>query len=107
MKVLQRSEFGDPVLREVARRLTSKQIVAPKTKTLVRNMQHTLTSKKMGVGLAAPQVGQGAAIAVIAIHPTAHRSEVEPFDLVIINPRITKFIGRRRQEWEGCISAGT
>src|SRR3989344_5994397 len=107
MKTLQRTEFGDPVLREVASRRTPKQSVSPKTKALIRDMRHTLTSKKMGVGLAAPQVGEGVALAVIAIHPTAHRSEVDPLDLAIINPRITKFIGRRPQMWEGCISAGT
>jgi len=106
MKVLTRTEFGNPVLREEARKLTGQQIMSSKTQALVKNMRYTLISQKLGVGLAAPQVGEGVALSVIAIRPTAHRKNVEPFDLVIINPEITQSFGRRTQMWEGCLSAG-
>jgi peptide deformylase len=107
MNDLTRVEFGNPILREVAQTLTMRQISSKKVKLLIKNMIYLLRSKKMGVGLAAPQVGVNMALAVISIHPTSHRPEVEAFDLVIINPEITQQIGYRGQMWEGCISAGT
>lgn len=106
MKVLERTEFGEPVLRAVARKMTKQEIVSSKVKLLIKNMQHTLVSQKLGIGLAAPQAGEGVAISVISIRPTAHRKQVEPFDLVLINPVITQQFGRKQQMWEGCLSAG-
>lgn len=70
-------------------------------------MRHTLISKKLGVGLAAPQVGNACALAVIAVRRSKVRPDAEPFDLVIINPEIIETYGRKAQLWEGCISAGS
>lgn len=106
MRVLARTEFGNPVLGTAARKLTKRQIVSPKIQALIKNMRHTLISQKLGIGLAAPQVGEGVALSVIAIRPSAHRQNVEVFDLVIINPMISQHFGRRQQMWEGCLSAG-
>ncbi len=103
---MDRTEFGESVLREVATGLSKQQILSNKIQNLIKNMQHTLVSQKLGIGLAAPQVGESAALSVIAIRPTAHRRQVEPFDLVIINPEITQQYGRKQQMWEGCLSAG-
>jgi peptide deformylase len=69
-------------------------------------MQNFLLSKKMGVGLAAPQIGENLALAVICVRPVKHRKEVEELDLVVINPEIIKVYGRKSQQWEGCISGG-
>lgn len=69
-------------------------------------MHYTLSTLKLGIGLAAPQVGEGIALSLIAIQSTEHRPEVEPFDLVIINPEISQTFGRKKHLWEGCISAG-
>jgi peptide deformylase len=69
-------------------------------------MRHTLVEKKLGIGLAAPQVGKSVALAVIAIRPTSHRPKVKEFDLVLINPKITKYEDSK-ELWEGCISAGS
>lgn len=106
MKVLTRIEFGDPILREKARQLKPAEIGSTKIQTLIENMRHTLLAKKLGVGLAAPQVDEEIALSVIAIRPTKHRPKVEPYDLVLINPKITKTFGYRKQIWEGCLSAG-
>lgn len=106
MKVLDRTEFGDLVLRQVAGKLTKQQIVSPRVQILIKNMHQTLVSQKLGIGLAAPQVGESVALSVIDIRPTAHRPEVEPFSLVMINPKITQHFGRKQQMWEGCLSAG-
>lgn len=106
VKILQRTEFGNPILREVATRLSEKQIKSHHVRQLIQDMLHTLSTLKLGVGLAAPQVGVGFALSVISIQPTPHRPKVEPFDLIIINPEINETIGRKKQLWEGCISGG-
>lgn len=106
MKHLPIVEFGSGVLREPARQLSAKEIVSQRVQQLIKSMRATLTEQKLGVGLAAPQVGEGVALSVIAIRATRHRPEVEPFELVIINPELTESFGNRAQLWEGCISAG-
>jgi peptide deformylase len=106
VKILPRKEFGDPILREKARQLTKSEISSVKIQGLIKNMHHTLVTKKFGIGLAAPQIGEGIALSVIAIRPTKHRPDVDNFDCVIINPKITKTFGAKRHMWEGCLSAG-
>src|SRR3989344_9582807 len=106
METLKRAEFGNPALRQKAKKLTPQQLKSARIKSLIKNMRHTLLSEKLGVGLAAPQIGESVAIAVVAIRSRTHRPEVQPFDLVMVNPEIVKFIGRRSQMWEGCLSGG-
>ncbi len=105
-KILKRTQFGDPLLRQTAALLTKQEVKSPKIQRLIKDMKGTLSELKLGIGLAAPQVGEGVALAVINIQPTKHRPEAEIFELVIINPKITKTFGQRKQMWEGCISAG-
>lgn len=100
------TEFGNPVLREKTKKLTLKQIKAPKTHKLIKDMHELLLSKKLGVGLAAPQVGEGLSLAVVSIRPLKHRKNAKEFDLTMINPEIIRTFGNKRQEWEGCISGG-
>lgn len=100
------TEFGNPILRQKTGKLTVQAIRSTKTQKLIKEMREYLNSKKMGVGLAAPQAGEDLSLAVISIHPTENRKDAEHFDLVIINPEITKVYGRKSQEWEGCISGG-
>lgn len=107
MKILNIVEFGNPVLRQVARRLAVSEIKSKKIQDLIKNLKHTLTEQKLGVGLAAPQVGEAVAVSVIVVQPTKHRPQVEPLEVVIINPKIIQTFGYRKQMWEGCISAGT
>lgn len=106
MKWLTRLQFGDPRLRQKSRRLTKKQITSPEIQNLIKNMNHTLTSLELGVGLAAPQVGENVAVVVIDIQPLPHRPMVVPFEAVIINPKIIQTIGKPKQLWESCISSG-
>lgn len=106
MSVLPRVEFGDPILRRVAPGLRKSDITSVKIQRLIKSMRQTLLEKKLGVGLAAPQVGQELALAVIAVRPTKHRPKVTSYDAVIINPKITNTFGRRAPKWEGCLSAG-
>ena len=107
MTHLPRTQFGDPVLRSACRLLTPTEIASAEIQTLLSDMKSTLIDNKLGIGLAAPQVGKPISVAVIAIRPTAHRPHVKPFDLVLINPKITKTQGDKHEMWEGCISAGS
>jgi len=106
MKVLETTEFGNPVLRKKAEKISVKDISSKHIQDLISDMRHTLVSKKLGIGLAAPQVGQNIALAVISIRPTSLRPKVAKFDLVIINPVITQ-TADKKEMWEGCISSGS
>ena len=107
MKLLKRTQFGHPILRETARTLTVAEAKSDEIQELITNMFHTVAHKELGVGLAAPQVGRGVSLTVITVQPTAHRPKVTPFEVVLINPKITETHGRRVQLWEGCISGGS
>ena len=107
MKALTIIQFGNPMLRQQARQLTKDEIASPAIQDLIASMRHTLTSKKLGIALAAPQVNQSVALLVIAIRPTAHRPNVEVADYIMINPEITKQYDQPTEVWEGCISAGS
>jgi peptide deformylase len=104
--ILQRTQFGNPILRQTAAPVTPAKIASDKIQQLIADMRYTLIEKKLGIGLAAPQVGEPLAVVVIAVRPLAHRQHVEPFDLTLINPEITEAIGHRAPMWEGCLSGG-
>lgn len=100
------SEFGDPVLRTVAKNVPIAEIKSEIIQKLILDMTDFLSSKKHGVGLAAPQTGESLAVAIILIRPTPNRPKEKKIKLTIINPEIITNFGRRKQMWEGCISAG-
>jgi peptide deformylase len=106
MRILRRTQFGNPILRQPTRELSHEEIVSTKVKDFVVNMRYTLESKGYGVGLAAPQVGKAVAITVIGIKPTPSRPDNPVINLVLINPKIIKKYGSKKTMWEGCISFG-
>lgn len=103
-KLLKKTEFGNPVLRGVATKLTLAEIQSPETQELIRDMYFTLENRKYGVGLAAPQVGEGIALCVIGVKATPTRPHLERIALTLINPEIVATYGYRKPMWEGCIS---
>lgn len=101
------THFGSPILRQTAQQLSTKEIKSYKIQQLIADIRYTNETKKYGVGLAAPQIGESVALSVIGIKPTPTRPNLEKFDQVIINPTY-EGIGRRRiGMWEGCQSSGT
>ena len=106
MKVLKRTQFGNPILRRKTELVPVKEIKSEGIQTLIKDMSHTLISEKLGVGLAAPQVGKNLALVVIRIRPLPHRPKVKKLHFFLINPEIIETTGRKKQMWEGCISAG-
>ena len=104
--ILKLTRFGNPILREKACELSAAEIKSKNIQQLITNIRYTNSQKKYGVGLAAPQVGESIAVSIIGIKPTPNRPDIEPVDMVIINPSY-EGIGRRRGKWEGCQSSGT
>lgn len=105
MKILAVTRAGNPILREVMPHVPIKDIRTAAVQQLIKDISYTNETKKYGVGLAAPQVGERLALSVIGIKPTPNRPDREPFESVIINPSY-EGIGRRTGMWEGCQSFG-
>jgi len=103
-KILRRTQFGNPILRNSARLLRPEEISSVDVQNLISDMRHTLRNRKFGIGLAAPQVGIGLSISVIGIKPTPARPNLKQHDMVIINPKIIKAFGKKTAMWEGCVS---
>ncbi len=106
-------QAGDPVLRRAARPLRPNEIRSREVRELIEQMKETMHAAP-GVGLAAPQIGQGIQLAVIEDRAEYTRDwtpqqladrerKPAPFH-VIINPEIT-LVGEERVEFfEGCLS---
>ena len=106
MKALQRTQFGNPILRQVTARLTREEILSKTIQDLVSDMAYTLETKQYGVGLAAPQIGQAVAVTIVGIKPTPTRPKNPAVNMVVINPEITQTFGEKEPMWEGCMSFG-
>lgn len=102
--ILRKTDFGNPILRRVVKRLTNIEIESEPTQKLIENMYYIFESKKYGVGIAAPQVGSDLAITTIDTKPTPTRPELVRQKLTLINPEIMKTYGKKSNMWEGCIS---
>jgi peptide deformylase len=101
------------VLRAKARDLTREEIRSKEIHDLIEEMRETMRAAP-GVGLAAPQIGQGLRLAVIEDRPEYLRNvagerlavlarEPVPFH-VIINPRIALRQTGPERFFEGCLS---
>ena len=75
MRLLRRTQFGNPVLRTAAQHLTEEEIHSSIIQALLLDMRYTLEKKRYGVGLAAPQIGKSLAIAIIGLKPTPTRPQ--------------------------------
>ena len=106
-------QTGEPVLRQIGRRLTPEEIALPAIQELIGHMRDTMRDAP-GVGLAAPQVGLPIQIAVIedraeyltGIAPellAERERQAVPF-LVLINPDIVEYSDETAEFFEGCLS---
>ena len=99
MRILPRTKFGNPILREKAHPVSKKVSVQ-----FIKSMFYTM-KRANGVGLAAPQVNKSWRLAVVEIKKTKTRPEVEPLGkTVIINPQIFNPSKEMVNDWEGCLS---
>lgn len=106
--VLPITAYGTPVLREVAKDITSDY---PQLKTLIANMYDTMNYAN-GVGLAAPQVGLPIRLFVVDTAPFAddddltdeERSFLQSFKKTFINAKMIEETGKHWNFNEGCLS---
>ena len=102
MAILKVARMGHPVLREIARDLTEKEIRSSEIKRLVQDMIETM-EEYGGIGLAAPQVHQPVQLALIGFDDENERypdQEGTPLK-VLFNPKITVLDKTEQGFWEG------
>jgi peptide deformylase len=106
-------QAGEAVLRRTARSLSSAEVKSREIQALIESMRETMHDAP-GVGLAAPQVGEGLQLAVIEDKPDYTRDTAAailkererkpvPFH-VIVNPKITARDHLAIEFFEGCLS---
>ena len=106
-------QTGEPVLRQVGRRLTPDEIALPAIQELIEHMRDTMRDAP-GVGLAAPQVGLAIQLAVvedrseylngIARELLAERERQPVPFLELINPDVVEYSEETVEFFEGCLS---
>jgi peptide deformylase len=110
---LQIVQTGNPVLRQVGRNLSAEEIKSPAIQELIGLMREAMREAP-GVGLAAPQVGVAAQLAVIEDRPE-YMKDLSPAELaerqrrpidfhVIINPKLSISGDSAVEFFEGCLS---
>jgi peptide deformylase len=99
MSILKVSRLGHPVLRLESKRVSPELLASSPIQTLIDNMLETMI-EYYGVGLAAPQVHESLAIAVIESH--SERGAIPM--TVLVNPEVTVLDEETIEDWEGCLS---
>ena len=87
-------KIPSPLLRTPAQAIDKTILRSVQTQMLIDNMLDTMPAAN-GIGLAAPQVGSGLRLAVVAC-------EGEPY--VVINPTLISASMRIKESEEGCLS---
>lgn len=115
MSIRKVARMGHPVLREKARDLTPEEIRSDDFERLLEDMVDTM-EEYGGIGLAAPQIHEPLAVAIIEYaddHPRYSEQSKERGDsegetsmplTVFINPKITVLDPKEQGFWEGCLS---
>jgi peptide deformylase len=96
------AQLGQPVLREVARKIAEP--ADPTVQALIDDMLATVTEAD-GVGIAAPQVFEPLSLFIVASRPNLrypHAPQMEP--TAMINPEILWASEEKEKDWEGCLS---
>jgi peptide deformylase len=96
MAIRKVARMGHPVLRLKARKIETSELRTPGFRAVLRDMFETLEEYE-GIGIAAPQIRESMAVAIIA-----YPLDGEP--KVVINPEITVLDSTLQGYWEGCLS---
>jgi peptide deformylase len=99
MSILKVSRLGNPVLRKKTDQVAQDALASPVIQTLIDNMIITM-AEYHGVGIAANQVHESLAIAVI--ESSGPRGDI-PLT-VLVNPEVTILDQAMVEDWEGCLS---
>ena len=104
MKIFPRTHFGNPILRQKAKKVSLSFLKTREFKRLISQMFYTM-KRANGVGLAAPQIGISLQLAVIQVKPTKLRPNLPTLPkTVIVNPEIISHSKEMVSDWEGCLS---
>lgn len=105
----------DEVLTRLARRLSPEEMTSSNTAKIIEELFERTRAyvddegNQLGVGMAAPQLGEDMAVAVVSIKPPEGSEKVaEPLEMVMINPEY-EGIGERQPSLlpDGCMSSNT
>lgn len=99
MSILKVCHLGHPVLRMESRRVSPESLARASTQKLIDDMLETMV-EYYGVGLAAPQVHESLAIAVVESHGPRGTIPMT----VLVNPEMTVLDDELIEDWEGCLS---
>lgn len=90
--------YGSRILK------TRAEEIEPGTdiKELIQSMFDTLDTRASGIGLAAPQIGQGIRLFIVSI--PGEEKEEDRIKRVFINPEILEYSEEKCWSKEGCIS---
>ena len=99
MSILKVCHLGHPVLRMESRRVSPESLAKTSTQKLIDDMLETMV-EYYGVGLAAPQVHESLAIAVVESHGPRGTIPMT----VLVNPEVTVLDEELIEDWEGCLS---
>jgi peptide deformylase len=105
MAVREVVKMGNPILRETATLIESKDILSNETKDLLQDMYDTMVATG-GIGIAAPQIGVSISATIIMLPSDSERyPETEESKLfTIFNPEIEIVDQSLQGFWEGCLS---
>lgn len=102
MALLQISQLGSPVLREVAEQV--ENIKDQNIQQLIDDLIETVADST-GVGISAPQVYQSRRIFILSPRPSScDPTMAESLPIVVINPTILSHSDEMVKGWEGCLS---
>ncbi|MSP38518.1 MAG: peptide deformylase [Deltaproteobacteria bacterium] len=104
MSILKVTRLGHPVLRQVTKNISVKELKSPAMQKFIDDMVETMKEYD-GVGLAADQVFTSKQLAVLEVadNPRYPRKAKVPLT-VLVNPKVTPMSDAMEDDWEGCLS---
>jgi peptide deformylase len=106
MAVLKVAKLGNPVLRQIAKKVDLKELADPQgeLQKFIDDMVDTMREEG-GVGLAAPQVNYSIQIVVLEYENNERYPEESPIPVTaLINPVLSEFSEEKALGWESCLS---
>jgi len=104
---------NNKILRGIAKEVALKDIGGKKIKEIIKNMSEALNSKKEGVAIAAPQIGESLRIFIVDGNIWKLKEKIFSLDskkippappVVFINPVLKKISKKKQLVNEGCLS---
>jgi peptide deformylase len=106
MAVLKVAKLGNPVLRQIARKVNLKELADPQSalQKFIDDMIDTMRQED-GVGLAAPQVNRSIQVVVLEYDDNDRYPDEIPIPVTaLINPVLSDFSEETILGWESCLS---